>query len=45
MATTEAYGEGKPFTKMGLGEKLVFLLKVIVFLATFGFAFPRVLAD
>ena len=43
--TTEPYAEGKPFRKMGFLEKLVFLLKVVIFLATFGFAFPRVLAD
>ncbi len=46
MATNEQpYGEGKPFGKMSFVEKVVFLVKVVVFLASFGFAFPRVLSD
>jgi hypothetical protein len=45
MATNATYAEGKPFSKMGFVEKLVFLFKLVIFLVTFGFAFPRVLSD
>ena len=33
------------FKQMTLSEKYVLLLKVVAFLATFGFAFPTVLED
>lgn len=42
---TEPYAEGKPFARMGFVEKVVFVVKVVIFLVSFGFAFPRVLAD
>ena len=33
------------FTDMKIGEKLVFFVKLIIFCATFGFAFPRIMSD
>lgn len=35
----------KPFADLGFFQKLQFIGKVIVFLATFGFAFPTLFAD
>ena len=35
--------EGKRFAQMTGNEKGMFIVKLIVFLATFGFAFPTVL--
>lgn len=32
------------FTDMRIGEKLVFILKLIVFFASFGFAFPTLVS-
>jgi hypothetical protein len=37
--------ERKSFRAMSLGEKSLFFVKLCVFIATFGFAFPRVLSD
>ena len=34
---------GKRFGKMTGNEKVVFLVKLVAFLATFGFAFPTIL--
>lgn len=36
---------GGKFSKMSGGEKLRHVGKVIVFLLTFGFAFPNILSD
>lgn len=33
------------FTDMRIGEKLVFLVKLCIFCATFGFAFPTLLSN
>ena len=35
----------KKFGQMSGGEKIVFLGKLIIFLGTFGFAFPTILHD
>jgi hypothetical protein len=35
----------KKFTAMGIGEKLVFTIKLCFFLGSFGFAFPTLLSD
>ena len=34
-----------PFAQMTLGGKLLFAVKLVVFLATFGFAFPTLLSN
>ena len=41
----QKYGESKKFKDMGAGEKIVFIGKLIIFLCTFGFAFPLILND
>ena len=33
------------FSQMNVQQKLVHLMKVVVFLATFGFAFPNIFED
>ena len=33
------------FTDMRIGEKLGFFVKLCIFCATFGFAFPRLMSD
>jgi hypothetical protein len=35
----------RKFSDMNAGEKLVHLFKVLVFLVTFGFAFPTIFSD
>ena len=35
----------KRFLDMSLGEKMVFLVKLLVFFCTFGFAFPKILSQ
>ena len=37
--------DDKKFAQMTGGEKIIFLGKLILFLATFGFAFPTILHD
>jgi hypothetical protein len=37
--------EDKKFGEMTIGEKIVYTGKVIIFLASFGFAYPNVLTD
>ena len=37
--------EDKKFGEMTIGEKIIYIGKVIVFLASFGFAYPNVLTD
>jgi hypothetical protein len=37
--------KSKPFAAMDLSEKAVFCVKLCLFLATFGFAFPTLLTD
>jgi hypothetical protein len=39
------YAESKKFKDMGAVEKIVFVGKLTIFLCTFGFAFPMILAD
>ena len=34
-----------PFVQMGIGGKLIFLMKLCVFLCTMGFAFPLLLSN
>lgn len=36
---------GKPFIEMSGGEKFTFLWKVVVMLATGGFAFPNIFSE
>lgn len=42
---SEPVGPGKKFNEMGIGEKLGFMVKLCLFLASFGFAFPTLLSD
>lgn len=42
MATSS---DEKKFGQMSAGEKLVFMGKLVVFLCSFGFAFPTILHD
>lgn len=35
----------KPFAAMNVNEKAIFCVKLCLFLATFGFAFPTLLTD
>lgn len=35
----------RPFSSMTANEKLLYLCKVIVFLASFGFAFPNIFSE
>jgi hypothetical protein len=39
------YAQTRLFLEMGRVEKAVFLLKLAIFLSSFGFAFPRLLSD
>lgn len=36
---------GRKFSEMAAGEKLAHLGKLIIFLCTFGFAFPNILSE
>ncbi len=38
-----AVADDKKFAQMSGGEKIVYIGKVIIFIATFGFAFPTIL--
>ena len=38
-------GPEKKFSAMRIGEKLVFFVKLSLFLVSFGFAFPTLLTD
>jgi hypothetical protein len=42
---SESVGPSKKLVQMGIVEKLVFAVKLLVFLASFGFAFPTLLSD
>ena len=44
-AMREPVVASKKFMQMGIFEKLIFTLKLFVFLASFGFAFPTLLSD
>jgi hypothetical protein len=37
--------DSKKFNQMGIGEKIVFVGKFILFVCSFGFAFPLLLND
>jgi hypothetical protein len=37
--------ESIKFKDMGIGQKIVFIAKFIIFVASFGFAFPLLLND
>ena len=39
------YAESKKYKEMGFVEKIVFVGKLVIFLASFGFAFPMLLSD
>jgi hypothetical protein len=45
LAMSEPVGPSKKFMQMGIVEKIVFAVKLVVFLASFGFAFPTLLSD
>jgi hypothetical protein len=36
---------GKPFSKMTVGEKLIYVGKIVIFFFSFGFAFPNIFSD
>jgi hypothetical protein len=42
---SEPVGPSKKFRDMGIIEKLVFAVKLCLFVASFGFAFPVLLSD
>jgi hypothetical protein len=42
---SEPAGPSKKFVQMGVVEKIVFSVKLVVFLASFGFAYPTLLSD
>ena len=44
-ATTTTTTDSKKFGQMSGGEKIAFIGKLIIFLCTFGFAFPTLLND
>lgn len=44
-AAPPALGEGKKFKDMSGGERVVFLVKSIIFILTSGFAFPTIWSD
>lgn len=41
----QAASDSKKFKDMGAGEKVAFVGKLVVFLCSFGFAFPLLLND
>lgn len=41
----EPVGPGKKFKQMSIVEKIIFMGKLCLFLASFGFAFPTLLSD
>jgi hypothetical protein len=42
---SQPLGPTTKFMEMGIVEKLLFLIKLCVFFASFGFAFPLLLSD
>jgi hypothetical protein len=42
---SQPVGASKKFIHMGIFEKLIFTVKLLVFLVSFGFAFPTLLSD
>jgi hypothetical protein len=44
-ATMATASDSKKFNQMGVFEKIVFIGKFILFVASFGFAFPLLLND